>query len=196
MRQVQTGRSGGIPFKLNRCVWPVAAAALFLGGGQFTQAAPQPATWEGNSAPGGDGVNWTNADNWTTDGMADVAPPATSPGDDLTFGNGTIGTINLQGNEFANSLAFNAGFTLDAPGSTNTLTLASGSISVGSLDSATMNASVAGTDGLNLSGAGTLVLDGANNYTGATNINGGTLVAGGASALPAGSINVGSMSFS
>jgi fibronectin-binding autotransporter adhesin len=192
VRQIRNGRRGSIPSKLNRCNWPVAAAVLVLWRGQLTQAAPQPATWEGNSAAGGDGVNWTNSHNWTTNGVADVAPPATAPGDDLTFGNGTVGTINLQGNEFANSLTFNAGFTLDAPGSTNTLTLASGNVNVGSSVFAAINSKLAGAGGLNLSGAGSLLLDGTDTYSGGTTINGGTLVAGGGSALPVGSINVGS----
>ena len=66
----------------------------------------------------GDGVSWSNPDNWTTDGIVDAAPSNASPGDDLTFGGGTVGQINLQANRVANSLTFTAGFTLVGGGNT------------------------------------------------------------------------------
>lgn len=106
--------------KLTRCALPVAAAVF--GSARVLAAG---VTWTG----GGDGTSWTDPNNWT-------APPSnTSPGDDLTFGDlglggGTVGTVQLLGNELANSLAFDAGFTLDPPASTNTLTLTSGDVSV------------------------------------------------------------------
>ena len=97
----------GVTVKLSRCLLPVAAIIV----GTVGPLDAATATWDGNSAVGvvGDGVNWTNPNNWTTNGVVDSLPPNTLPGDDLTFGGGTVGTINLQGNEFANSLTFTAG---------------------------------------------------------------------------------------
>ena len=194
MQERRIRRHRNILKKLNSGILPIAAA-LVLNRGQFAQAAPQPATWEGTTL-GGDGVTWTNANNWTTNGVADVLPPNTSPGDDLTFGVGTPGTINLNGNEIADSLTFNAnGFILDSSGSTNVLTNVTGSITVGSTDTATINSILAGSGStsLKLSGGGTLILNNADTYAGATNVNAGTLVVGNSSAIyPSGVLTVAS----
>jgi hypothetical protein len=117
-----------ISAKLNRCVWPAIAAGVLYGSPGSLLAASD--HWDGLAAVGnkGDGVNWTDADNWTSNGLVDALPSTTAPGDDITFGSGMPATINLDGNELANSLTFNAGFTLDAPATTHTLTLSSGTV--------------------------------------------------------------------
>jgi autotransporter-associated beta strand protein len=163
--------------QLSHSVLPISAATL----GWAAQVHAQSATWTG----AGDGTSWTDPNNW------DTLPPNTSPGDDLTFAGGTVGTIQLQGNELANSTTFNAGFTLDSPLSTDSLTISTGTVSVGSSVSSTVNAIIAGSNGFNFAGPGTLTISGSNSYTGGTNINGGTLIAAGPSSLATVSISVG-----
>jgi fibronectin-binding autotransporter adhesin len=185
MRQRRIRHHRKILASLTQSILPVAAATIVLSRGQFVHA-NTPATWEGTA---GDYL-WTSPTNWSIDAV----PPTTSPYDDLTFGNGTPGTISLNGNEFANSLTFNtSGFTLDSSGSTNVLTNATGSITVGSTDTATINSILAGSTSLKLSGGGTLILNNDNTYTGATNVNAGTLEVGAASAIyPSGVLTVSS----
>jgi fibronectin-binding autotransporter adhesin len=162
--------------KINQCVIPITAA---LGWAAGTYAATS--TWTG----AGDGHSWTSPGNWSS------LPPNTSPGNDLVFGGGTVGTIQLGGNELANSLTFNAGFTLDPLASTNTLTITTGSVTVGSSVSATINSILTGTNGLSLSGSGILTLSATNTYAGLTPINSGTLVASGEASLPGSLLTVG-----
>jgi fibronectin-binding autotransporter adhesin len=134
-------RARGI-VRIGQCVVPVAAALCW---GVRVDAANS--TWTGM----GDGTSWTNSNNWT------ALPPNTTPGDNLFFGSGSTATIALLGNELGNSLTFSKGFTLDLPGATDTLTITTGSVSVGSGVSATINALIAGTAGLTLGGGGTVL---------------------------------------
>jgi autotransporter-associated beta strand protein len=147
---------------------PVVAVAV-RGGIVFADSA----TWTGL----GDGVSWTDANNWT-------ALP--SGGSDVTFGSGTVGTIQLDGNEYANSLAFNAGFTLDSPGNTDTLTLMTGGISVGPGVTAAINSQIStpASTGINVNGSGTLIVTAANPSNAQLTVNSGTLVPSGTSWLP------------
>jgi fibronectin-binding autotransporter adhesin len=142
------------------------------------------ANWDGNAPVGvvGDGTNWSNPNNWTIGGAVDTAPSNTAPGDDLTFGGGTVGQINLQANRFANSISFSAGFTLF--GTTDTLTVSTGNITVSASASATIDTELAGSNGLNKLGTGTLNLDLTDSFTGATNVSAGTLAALGSGSLP------------
>jgi autotransporter-associated beta strand protein len=173
MRQRPIRRHRNILARINQSILPVAAAAMVLSRGQFARGAA--ATWEGTA----NDFEWTTAANWDIDAV----PPTTSPYDDLTFGNGTVGTISLNGNEFANSLTFNAAFTLDAPGSTYTLTNSTGTISVGPTVTATINSILTGNGGLTLTGTGSLILNAADTYSGGTLISGSTLTATNGSAL-------------
>jgi autotransporter-associated beta strand protein len=159
-------------------VLPVAAAIL----GLSQRAIGALSAWTGQA----DGTSWTMAGNWT------ALPPNTAPGNDLSIGSGTVGTINLLGSELANSITFSAGFTLDPPANSDTLTITTGSVSVGGGIDATINSAIAGSSGLNLSGSGSLTLGGHNSYFGGTTVAGGTLVDANASAIPTGTLNVGS----
>ena len=181
MRRVQKMGQRSVVVKIARCVWPVAAGVALCQPASLN-AAP-PATWEGTLNAGGDNSLWTNVDNWTTNGVADVRPTNTAPGDDITIGNDVPTTISLNGNELADSLTFTANYTLDAPLATNTLTIYTGSISVGSGVSATINSILAGNSGLKLSGGGTLTLTASQSYTGSAAINSGTVILNNAHAL-------------
>jgi len=152
----------------------VAVAATVL-------AAAHPALaldWDPNvgtaGAQGGVGT-WTIDGavlNWN-DGVQNVAWPAA--GDAAVFG-GTGGAVTVDttaGTVQATDLTFNVtGYiisggvlTLNGPTGTN----------VSGASNATINSVLAGAVGLNKSGAGSLVLRGANTFTGAISITGGTL---------------------
>jgi autotransporter-associated beta strand protein len=158
-------------------LFAAAALSVFQSNPLFAATA----NWDGDSAVGvpGDGVNWSNADNWDENGVADTAPSSTSPGDDLTFGGGTVGTINLgSADRYANSITFTAGFTLGTQGSTAKLNISSGDVTVDSGVSATINAML-GNDNLTLDGGGTLTLTGNNDFrSGNITVDNGILVAG------------------
>ena len=137
-------------------------------------------TWDGNGAtapnPDGGAGTWdvnTTANWW--DGASNVVWPALGgTDDDAVFAN-TAGTVSLAaGGVTANDLTFSStGYliqsnTLTLNGTTPTLTTDPGV-------TATINSLIAAPAGLVKSGDGTLVLGGANAYTGATTINAGTL---------------------
>jgi fibronectin-binding autotransporter adhesin len=174
-----------------RCVAIVAAIALTQ---HSAAGAPQSVTWDGDSSVGniGDGINWTDPNNWSVNGVPDTAPNTVAPGDNLTFGGGTVGQINLDGNQLANSLTFNAGFTLDPVGSSNSLALGNGAVNVGSGVSAAVNANITGSSGLILSGGGTLTLNGSNGYSSGTTVTAGTLTIAGTLSLAGGTVNTAS----
>ena len=111
-------------------------------------------TWDGNALPTpGDGFLWTNPLNWS----GDVLPG----GAGVTFANplATVGTVQLNGNQVADSLTFTQSFTLGAYGTSNVLTNTSGNVSVDPGVLATINASYGGTSGIFLYGGGTLFLN-------------------------------------
>ncbi|QUE52573.1 tandem-95 repeat protein [Luteolibacter ambystomatis] len=95
----------------------------------------------------------------------------------------TIGNLTFGDTTPSNNWIVNTG-----TGGPLTLDVASGSPSVTvNNQTATIGAVVAGTKGLTKAGSGTLVLNGANTYTGATAVNAGTLVIGNSNQLNAGS---------
>ncbi len=137
--------------------------------------------WNGDGQGGGDGV-WSNdSASWTdTDGTL-TAPMQPQPGFAIFGGNaGTVtldstdGVVQAIGLQFAGD-----GYVLE--GDALSLVDGDGEIRVGdgSGDSSgyttTINSAIAGQDGLNKTGAGTLVLTGDNTYTGGTTLNGGVL---------------------
>jgi fibronectin-binding autotransporter adhesin len=131
----------------------------------------------------GDGTSWNNPANWST------YPPS---GDNLYFGAGPVGTINLQGNQIANSIDFLVGFTLDPPSSTDTLMINTGTVSVGASISAAINANILTPLPFTFTGPGTLSISGANSFDGGVNVTGGTLIVNGPSSLSTGTVSVGS----
>jgi autotransporter-associated beta strand protein len=127
--------------------------------------APAIATWDG----GGGNNNWTTAANW----VGDVAP---NPGDDLAFPSGAAQLTNV--NDFAAGTLFTSlsvtgnGYAISGNG----IMFATGaSADIPSAASSTLALPLAGAGGLTKAGPGTLVLSGANSYSGLTAVNGGTL---------------------
>ena len=150
--------------------WLVLSTALTLAASHEVRAAA--VAWEGDTGgTPGDAVSWTDANNWT------ATPSGITPGDDLTFGLGTVGTINLGGNQIANSLTFNASFSLGPLLTTDQLTITSGNVTATA--AATINAIIAGTSGLTLTAGSTntltLTADNSLTLTGGISILGGTL---------------------
>lgn len=148
-----------------------------------------PTGWTWNNAAGG---SWATVGDWSPDGPADAADQTASvhlldiTGDrTITLdGNYTIGSVF-----FADSAGADGNWILD-PGTGGPLTLSapvngSPGIEVGN-QTATVNAVLAGTEGLTKSGAGTLVLGAANTYTGGTTVAAGTLRVGNPAAIPSG----------
>ncbi|SHO67424.1 autotransporter-associated beta strand repeat-containing protein, partial [Pseudoxanthobacter soli DSM 19599] len=136
---------------------------------------------------GGDGtwtasqsqLNWTNSSG-TTHVASDISKAAIFAG---TAGTVTIDTSN--GAVGAKSLKFlTSGYTIGG----GVLTLANGSATPavnvdGAGTTATISSSISGSDGLEKTGAGTLVLSGANTYTGGTTVTDGTLQLGDATGV-------------
>lgn len=95
----------------------------------------------------------------------------------MTFANvaATVGRILLNGNQTVNTLTFAVNDTLGSYGERNLLTLggANPNVIVNPGVSAVINAELAGTNALNLSGGGSLLLNNfVNSFTGPINIDG------------------------
>lgn len=134
-----------------------------------------PATWTGDSADPNPGspTLWSDANSWNRNGIPDTLPV---DGDDLTFGLGTVGIIDLEANRSVSSLTFNNSFTLGVATTPLTLTNSTNAVSVVPTVTATLNAVYAGTAGLTLTGGGTLVLNRTGNtFTGNVVVDGSTL---------------------
>ena len=167
--------------------------ATFLGNGTKTITVPtasQP-TLSFSATLNQTTLNWTPGGS-TTGGSGTWLPAGTA-GDTSWSGGpwnsttavfaGSGGTVTIgTGGVSAQSIQFNAtGYTVGtAGGPTLTLTSANGTTApavqvTNATDTATINAPIAGTTGLNKLGAGTLVLGGTNTFTGGTTISAGTL---------------------
>lgn len=166
-------------------------------------AASTPIIWDGNSDGDGDGVNWTNPQNWA----GDITPDSN---DVAVFTNLDTGIVAVPTNVFVGSISFTSSgvYSIDSTGgnisltigavtqsgtSSNTITAdmamvapaTSVNFDVTSGTTLTDSGSISGTGNLDKNGAGTLVLGGTNTYTGTTNINNGVLRAlGNVPALP------------
>jgi autotransporter-associated beta strand protein len=100
-----------------------------------------------------------------------LRPTATVPS--LTVGNGSSLTVQADTGTAANAAyGLTVSGTTSLSGGTNTITVNNNGTGTGTL---TLNGVVSGSTALNKAGAGTLVMKGANTYTGNTSINAGTL---------------------
>ncbi len=116
---------------------------------------------------------WGINNYWTTDGTTLISWPGT--GYSATFtGNDGNWTININGTQNVDSIAFlSNGYTLSGGSSLN-FSYKSG-VFVDSGKSATISTVISGSPGISKYGNGTLILSGANTYSGNTVVNKGTL---------------------
>lgn len=141
------------------------------------------------------GGSWANSANWSGGTIA------TGSGNTADFSTLTLGsspTLTLDGAQTIGNLKFgdvgNAyGWTLNT-GSGGPLTLAGTPVIIVSNQTTTVGLVLAGTVGLGKGGLGTLVLTGANTYTGTTTVTNGTVTYSGSGSYSGGSsanLNVG-----
>lgn len=153
---------------------------VLLWGALLTMSAAAQTTWTnaGTDALWSTAANWdTAAEPLATDDVI-LPTPLPSAGSPLT----------LSAGEVANQLTINGAYTLNG----GDLTLTTGDITVAASTTATINTTLIGANGLTKAGTGTLILGGANNYTGATDVNAGTLTLGANNAVNSGAaLNVG-----
>lgn len=147
-----------------------------------------------------DGSIWTNVagGSWATGGNWTPAGPAGGADQAAFFNTLDITdarTVTLDGNYTIGSLVFSdlagedGSWTL-ATGTGGPLTLSAPLQGTPKIDvtnrTATVTTVLTGTEGMAKTGAGTLVLDAVNTYTGGTTIQAGTVILGNANAIPSG----------
>jgi autotransporter-associated beta strand protein len=128
-----------------------------------------------NNAGGGDGLTWTGAQNWAFSGTTPT--PFVDGADSAVFNDINAGHYTV--------LIDPAGVT---PGSTSVDAV--GDYTISYTVSTVHLGGIAGTGALTKNGTGTLTLDTANTYTGATNVYGGTLTLTGIGSIASTSINI------
>ena len=164
--------------------WISACVVLFLMVFGIAPALATNGTWSDTTSGG----LWSTTGNWSggivangTDGIADFSTLNITADDTVHLNSArTIGQLKFGDTTPSNN------WILDDDNGGNILTLAvsSGSptITVNN-DTATMNLVLGGTQGFTKSGAGELLLNDADTFTGSVAINAGTLALGNASAL-------------
>ncbi len=135
-----------------------------------------PTYWNGNGSGGGSGTWNTSNTNWNTLANGTGSASAFDSSKAAIFGN-TAGTVTVSG---AGGVTANGGIEFDSSGyviTGTTLTLGTTStIQVtGATDTGTINAPIAGFDGMTIAGSGTTVLGGTNTFQGNVSINGASL---------------------
>ena len=140
-------------------------------------------TWAQNSTSGGTSARWKTD---VTGVAAGSATQATSDADIFNFGTATsglgAGTITVSGSVTMGDTLYGA--------ASGAIVLSGGTINFGAAKTITVNNSTnriesiigGAATSLTKAGLGTLLLTGANTYTGTTNVNGGTLDLGGGTA--------------
>ncbi len=129
----------------------------------------------------GTGTWNTSLTNWTLSPIGPTYQAWAAAGTKVAVFDGVSGTVTLGSAVQANALTFNTGGYL-LNGNNNAITLVNdaGGFSptfrvTNPGDTATINARLSGSKGLNVRGAGTLVLSSSNNFTGGTTVIDGTL---------------------
>ncbi|MCH2131413.1 MAG: cadherin-like domain-containing protein [Pirellulaceae bacterium] len=120
---------------------------------------PQDVRWDGDASVGtsGDGTTWADANNWSANGLPDVAPVDLAHGDHITFQTSpTIGIIDLGEDRTVNSLTFENSYTL----ASHNLTMTTDQITVNADVVATINSNIVGNNGLSKKGTGILLING------------------------------------
>ncbi|MEN6450481.1 MAG: autotransporter-associated beta strand repeat-containing protein, partial [Thermoguttaceae bacterium] len=142
---------------------------------------------------------WSDTANWSGGAVANGSGSTANFG---TIDATTDVTVHLDSARTISGLAFGdaatstaAGWTLDNNGSAaNYLVFAGGNTvtvnALGANKAATISLMLAGSAGLTKMGAGTLVLSGANSYTGTTTVTAGTLAYGANNVITLGDVFV------
>jgi len=166
--------------------------SLFLTSGTIRALSASGTIWDTNGTTAGSGNaggNWSQA-FWSSSAAGTAGTGTIQNGGTATFSAGTDGvgpfTVQVDVSQNVAGITFEeGGVTLaDAGG---TLTLTSSSIDVQSaLQTATVDAPLAGTVGLTKLGPGTLVLGGINTFSGGVNVPAGVLALGASHVLPDG----------
>lgn len=146
------------------------AASAVLAASQSAYAAS--GTWTADA----DGL-WTATANWSGGTIADGSGFTANFTADITAdrvitlgADRTIGNITFTDNPtISNNLTISGGNILTLAGSNRAITLTN------TTPTLTISSQISGTEGLQKEGLGTLILSGANNYTGTTTINRGTI---------------------
>lgn len=163
------------------------AALILLAAASPAQAQNADRNWDANGTAVGTGGTgtWNLGNlNWSPSGDGVSGPynlPWTNPALDNAIFGGTAGTVTLAAPITVHNLTFNvAGYTLTG----NTLTLASVAPTIAANSgNTTIDSVVAGPAGLTKAGAGGLILNGINSFTGDILLNLGSLYAGSDAAL-------------
>ncbi|WP_438482997.1 beta strand repeat-containing protein [Oleiharenicola lentus] len=132
----------------------------------------------GSGGPSPTGTWSTSAGNWNSvsNGAGLLTGSSWTQGSHAVFSAGTDATgaydVTISGNMSAASVLIEDGTPTITGG---TLTIGATGFEVGASRTATVSSVIAGANGLTKAGAGTLVLNGVNTFTGGVNINAGTL---------------------
>jgi autotransporter-associated beta strand protein len=155
-------------------------------------------TGTGSLVVPGDNGTWTSVDatnDWSDTANWQSGTVATGTDKTATFNAATGVTVTVDSNRKIGNLAFSVSdYTI---GGGNTLTLESSgipAISVAPGRTASVSAGLAGTQGMEKTGAGTLILSGVKSYTGGTTVTGGTLELNGGNSgnsIIRGTLNIG-----
>jgi len=149
-------------------------------------------TWTGTDPV--NGSEWsTTANNWNSGAWTNTGAPQTAVFDSTS---GTPGVITLVDDADMNTLNFTTGgWTIEDGGgilrpsaaATRTLTVTT-TVGTDTINAVLANAATGQALSLTKAGVGTLILGGANTYTGATTINAGTLMLADTGSLAGGNI--------
>jgi len=118
---------------------------------------------------------WANGGTNWDDGIVNSANGTWTDGSDATF-SGTAGTVTISDAVNAHNLTFSSGYTVT--GGPITLSGTTPAITTAPSVTATIGSIIAGSAGLSKLGTGTLILSGANSFTGGVTITAGTLQSG------------------
>lgn len=173
------------------CGASLAAAIVALGTPPAARAEDR--YWDANGTAVGTGGagTWNLGNlNWSPSGDG-VSGPYVSPWSNVALDNaifgGTAGTVTLNVPVTVYNLTFN---TTNYILTGSTLTLAGASPTITSSGNATINSVLAGSSGLIKAGAGSVILNGINTFTGDIYLNSGGISAATDAALGAGSNNI------
>src|SRR5262249_35800878 len=155
--------SGGLLPTLTSGVWAfdytTGILSIVSSGGGTT---PTVLLWAGNS-----GDNWDRSGGWTNTGSNDTTWNNATNGVATIASFNTAGNVNIANAAKANGLDFQAGANGIILNGSAALTLNGPSVSLASGVTATINAQLSGTNGINVHGGGTLLLSSTlNNFSG------------------------------